>query len=283
MLLDESTVREAVYGQITSFVSEENAQIIQNAVENLRKSEDDRWATILSIIFLVFTATTLFISIQNALNHIWRIKPRPNAGLKNVLKLVFDRLISFGMVLSLAFILLASLILNAVVASFGTWISGQFPELSYWLLEGISFTLPIIINGLLIAMMLKFLPDARMSWRSVGVGALVTALLFTLGKWLIGYIIGNNDLASAYGAASAILVILLWVFYTAIIFYLGAEVTYVYARRTGEYIRPSSFAIMYEEQRIESREKKREKKRGVKPPKDESPSDTPPGAPPLPG
>ncbi|MEX0939709.1 MAG: YihY/virulence factor BrkB family protein, partial [Pirellulales bacterium] len=195
---------------------------------------------IASVLVLIFGATGIMAQLQMSLNQMWEIEPDPDqGGISGFLK---KRLVSLAMILAIAFLLLVSMLLTTAVSAFGEWISSTLGVQrlgSYAISEGTT----IIIVTILFAAMFKFLPDAEVPWKVTWVGALMTALLFTVGKFLIGLYLGSKDMSSAYGQAGSLVLVLLWVYYTAIIFFFGAELTQVWARRHGHAIQPAEGAM----------------------------------------
>jgi membrane protein len=197
------------------------------------------WATVLGVVTLLVGATGAFAQLQQTLNIIWEVTPRPDRGIWAMIK---DRLLSFSMVLGIAFLLLVSLVISTALQALSGAIQGLVPDA---LLVGriLSFVLSFGVITLLFALIFKYLPDAEVSWGDVWVGAAVTALLFAIGKFLLGLYLGRSGAASAYGAAGALVLILLWIYYSAQILGLGAEFTQVYGRQFGSRIVPAENAM----------------------------------------
>jgi membrane protein len=198
--------------------------------------------TILGIAGLIFGATGAFGQLQKTLNRTWNVEPDPNqGGFKNFLS---KRLFSFGMILVVAFFLLVSLVISAALTGIGNNLSGFLPDgLSGPLLEVFNTVISLAIIAALFAALFKVMPDAKIAWRSVWVGAVVTALLFVLGKFLIGFYLGKSNPGQAYGAAGSLAVLLLWVYYSSLILLFGAEFTQTWAERRGEGIEPEPGAV----------------------------------------
>ncbi len=237
-LFEQSTVQTRIIEQMQGLLGENAAGLIEEMLTSRSASEDGLWATIISIGLLIAGASGLFIQLQDALNTVWNVVPRENQG---IWKLVRDRLLSFGMVLAIGFLLLVSLMLSAGLTAVSTMFSDMLFgwDLGWQILNAaLSFGIITLLFGLIY----KILPDARISWGDVWIGAAITALLFTLGKTLIGLYLGNSSVASAYGAAGSFVVLLLWIYYSAQILLFGAEFTQVYANRFGSNIRPDSHA-----------------------------------------
>lgn len=191
-------------------------------------SSGDVLATVIGFVLLIVGATGVFIQLQNALNHIWNVKPDPDKG--GIMRLLRSRLVSFALVVGIGFLLIVSLVATALVDALSNSARNLLPGTDFiWGLavEGVSF----IILTLFFAVLFKVLPDAELKWRDVWAGAAVTALLFVIGKTLIGLYLGRSAVASTYGSAGSLVILLLWVYYSAQIFLFGAEFTQVYARR----------------------------------------------------
>ena len=196
-------------------------------------------ATIISVIMLLFGASGVFGQLQASLNAIWGVKAKPGRG---VLGLIKDRLLSFGFTLVVGFLLLVSLLLTAGMALMADWIGGLMPGS-----EALAYILNIVLSlsmiTLLFATIFKFLPDAKIAWHDVWIGAFLTALLFTIGKFALGIYLGKSAVASSYGAAGSLIVLLLWVYYSSQLLFFGAEFTQVYANRFGSRVAPADNAV----------------------------------------
>jgi membrane protein len=222
--------------------------IIQQADQ---KSHGGFLPTILGIVGLLLGATGAVGQLQKALNRAWNVEPDPNqGGLKNFLT---KRIFSLGMILVLAFFLLVSLVVSAAVSGMGDRVNGFLPSgLSGPLVELLNMVISLAVITLLFAALFKVMPDAKISWRSVWVGAGVTALLFILGKFLIGFYLGKSNPGQAYGAAGSLAVLLLWVYYSSLILLFGAEFTETWAERRGQGIvpEPGAVRVRREKQRV---------------------------------
>ena len=234
-------VENALFGEIGTLVGQDAATEISKALENFEVFSPSIWATIMGIGLLVFTATTVFITMQNALNKIFKVKPKPQG--MGILKMVRDRFLSFSVLIGIAFIMLVSLSVNAVISTLSSQLEALLGGVSLLLTQITSLILPLIIITILFAMIFKFLPDAKIHWRDTWIGAGVTAVLFTIGRYLIGIYIGNSDVAGLYDTAGSIMVVMVWVFYASIIFLFGAAFTYVYADSMNTTIQPSDYAV----------------------------------------
>jgi membrane protein len=216
--------RGEIQGQLQGVVGDAGAEVIEEMMASASKPAEGILATILSVFVLIFGATGVFAALQNALNAIWDIKPRVTNGILAFLK---NRFLSFTMVVGVGFLLLVSLVMSAAVAALGKWLGESF----VW--QIVNFVVSYGVITVLFAMIYKVLPDVKVEWRDVWMGAAVTAALFNVGKFGIGLYLGRSVVASSYGAAGSLAVLLLWVYYSALVLFLGAEFTQVYARRHG--------------------------------------------------
>lgn len=236
----EEAMRGEIYGELSGMMGEQAAKQAQEMVENANARESGTLATIISIVTLIFGATGVFNELKSSLNNIWGVKSKPKNGIWGMVK---DRLLSFGMVLSIGFILLVALVINAVVAMAGSYFSAVLPEVGEVVLQIFNVLLSVGVSTFLFAVLFKGLPDVNIKYSDVWKGALFTAILFSVGKLLIGLYIGQSDIGGTYGAAGSMVVILVWVYYSALILFLGAEFTAVYADRYGAHLRPSAHAV----------------------------------------
>ena len=236
--------KEAAQGQIFDelrvLLGEEGGKAIEEMVQSASAQPTvGVVATVISVIILLFGASGVFGQLQASLNRIWGVKPKPGRG---VLGMIQDRLLSFGFTLVVGFLLLVSLLLTAGIALVADWAGGLMPA-SETLAQLLNFVLSLAIITLLFAMIFKFLPDAKIAWRDVWIGAFLTALLFTVGKFALGLYLGKSSVASSYGAAGSLIVLLLWVYYSSQILFFGAEFTQVYANRFGSCVAPADNAV----------------------------------------
>ncbi len=238
--------RGEIVGQIRSLIGDEGARVVQTTLKNAHLGHESGIALIISIITLIIASTIVFVDLQESLDMVWKVKPKPGRSMiKGLLK---DRIRSFTVVMGTGFILLVSLISSAVISALNNYISEQFFALPVYYLQISNLLASLFIVFLLFMMIFKFLPDVDIEWRHVWVGALVTAVLFVLGKYLIGLYLGTSSLSSTYGAAGSLVILLLWVYYSTQIFFLGAEFTQVYVEKYGEGIRPSRKFMKYHDQ-----------------------------------
>jgi membrane protein len=227
--------------QIQGVIGKDGAQLIQTAIENASKLDPTQGPipTLINIGFLLSGASVIFGQLQNSLNKIWEVEPKPENGIIHFLR---KRFLSFSMVLVIAFLLLVSLVISTLLVILGNYLRDLVPGFTY-LWQFLNFLVSFSIITLLFAMMFKILPDAKIAWKDVWIGAAITAVLFSIGKFLLGFYLGRTSLASAYGAAGSLVIILTWVFYSAQILFLGAEFTQVYVRNYGKEIVPAEYAM----------------------------------------
>jgi membrane protein len=228
-----------ILNQLSGMVGEQGAQGIGSMLESVQKPREGIIASVLAIVTLIFGATGVFAQLQDALNTIWEVKPKPGRGVWGFIR---HRILSLAMVFAIGFLLLVSLVLSAGLAAAGKWMSGSLPG-GEALWQVINFGISFIVIALLFSLMFKYLPDVKIAWRDVWIGGALTALLFIVGKFALGMYLGRSSVASAYGAAGSLVILLLWVYYSAQIFLFGAEFTQVYANRFGKKLRPSRNAM----------------------------------------
>lgn len=243
-------VQGAIFGHIQSLIGPEAALQIQQIITNATLSRDISWASVIGIAALIFAATGVFAEIQDSINYIWRLKAKPKKGW---LKLITNRLLSFSMVVSLGFISLVSLVVSSLLDLLGDKLVSMFPAIAVV----VAYILNLIITfgtiTILFAIIFKVLPDARIEWRDVMTGAITTAVLFMLGKLGIGYYLGKAHIGTTYGAAGSVVIILLWVYYSATILYFGASFTREYALIKGRNIFPNDYAVWIQEIELENK------------------------------
>ena len=232
-------VRGELTGQLRALIGPDGAEAVQALLEGASRRQSGILATIVGSITFIFAATGAFLELQTVLNIIWRVKPKPGAA--NIAAFVRDRIRSFGLVLAVGFLLLVSLAVSAALAAASAWVDRHAPGVPLlWQIVNSVVALAVITT--LFALLYRFLPDVELEWSDVVTGAFVTALLFTLGKQVIGFYLGQSSTASSYGAAGSVMVLLLWVYYSTQILLLGAEFTRVYSAHEGSRPRPQSFA-----------------------------------------
>lgn len=244
----EEAVKGRLFGELNGLVGASAASQIQSIIKNLELSGKSNLALIISGVTLLIGATTVFGDIQNSINRIWHVRAKPK---KNWLKLIKDRLLSSSLVIGLGFLLVVTLVINGVILAFTDNLQLYFPDITVFLFDAINFLLTFGVIFVLFSVIFKVLPDVHISWKTVRAGAVFTTLLFVIGRFLIGFYLKMSDTESTYGAAGSIVLILLWVYYTAAILYLGAVFTREYADYKGIPIEPSEFAVHVEVKEIE--------------------------------
>jgi membrane protein len=239
LVVDEKALQNEVLSQFQGLLGQPGAEAIEEMLASARHPKHGTIATVLSLLALVVVSMGMFSELQDALNLIWRIPGTEGAGVWEEIK---SRFLSFILVIVTGFLLMVSLIISAFLAAVGKFVHRVVPgpEIIMTLFD---ITVSLVVISLLFALMFKVLPDTYVAWRDVWVGAAVTGMLFTLGKWAIGLYLGTSLMASIYGAASSLMVILVWVYYSAMIFFLGSEFTVVYANEYGSRVsHPKSVA-----------------------------------------
>ncbi len=249
MVTGDETISEKLFEELGRLVGQENTAVLENAIKNYNLSENSVTGTVVGLIFFLVSATTLFSSLQSSINFIWRVKPRANLKM-NVLSLLRSRMLSFGVILSLGFVLLVSLIIDAIIAFVKEFLATQISPDFIFLAQVTNFVVSLAIVSFVIAVIYKYLPDVKVKWSASLFGAFITAILFAAGKLGIGFLIGNSNMGQVYGAASSIVVILIWIYFASLIFYFGVELTYQYSRYYNHENTPASFAVSFEINRL---------------------------------
>jgi len=235
-----------LYTQFEGLLGTVGALQVQEMIRNAHISGSTTIATIIGVATLIFGATGVFLEIQDSINSIWSLKAKPKRGW---LKFLQNRLLSFSLIVGIGFLLLVSLVLSAMLSVIYDFLNRRFGEMA-WLSWIIANVINITTVMLLFSVIFKVLPDAKVKWRDVMVGALFTAALFLIGKWAINIYLSRSSTLSVYGAAGAVVLIILWVYYSAAILYFGAEFTKVYANKYGNKIAPNSYAVFIEKKEI---------------------------------
>jgi membrane protein len=238
--LAPDTATDQIVGEMEKMIGAQGANAVRQVIESSRGFGKGFWAVSVGIVTLIMGATAVFGELQSALNHIWDVKAKPDRGV--IMSFIVDRLRSFSIAVCVGFLLLVSLIISAVISGLQNYMNNWLPGIP-WVWQTANVVSSFFVIAVLFAMIYKFLPDVVISWRDVWIGAAVTALLFTGGKYAIGIYLGQTATASAFGAAGSLVVLLFWVYYSALISFLGAEFTQVYARRYGSGIRPQKHAV----------------------------------------
>jgi membrane protein len=241
-------VTSSVSGQVQGMIGASTASDVENIISKAGESSGTTIASILSVATLLFGATGVFHQLQQTLNKIWEVKPKPK---QKILKLIKDRVFSFGLILVVGFLLLISLVISAALAALSDWVAGNIAEALLVVFKVLDVAVSIGIITLLFAAIYKFLPDAKVRWGDVWAGAFLTAVLFVIAKFALGVYFGKTDPGSVYGAAGSIVLIMLWVTYAGLILLFGAEFTQVYAYRKGKPIEPAENAISVKDEKKE--------------------------------
>ena len=238
-LFGKEAMRGEVYNQINGMVGSDAAMQIQKTMQNIHLGGDTPFATIVSLIILLIGATGIFGEMQDSLNKIWGLK---TTSKKAWWRLIINRVLSFSLIIPMGFVLMVSLILNAVVLTLSGKLNNVITGIGDTLVPLVDNLLSVAVTWLLFATIFKILPDAKIKWKDVLIGAFITACLFTLGKIGIGYYLSKSNLATVFGAAGSVIIIMIWVYYSSAILYLGAVFTKVYATNHGGKIFPSEYA-----------------------------------------
>lgn len=216
-----------VFAQFSSTMGADTAQQIQNIIVQASEAKNSVWATIFGIIIMIVGATAVFAQFQKSLNNIWDV--RVEESKYGIWSFVRIRLFSFGLIVTIAFLLIVSLVISALLSALDSWLSGSFSETFFVVLQVVNFILSFAILTILFALMFKFLPDTKIKWKNVWIGSIVTAFLFEIGKFGLGLYFGKLNPEVGYGAAGSIILIMLWVSYSSMIVFYGAEFTRAYA------------------------------------------------------
>ncbi|MFH6996985.1 YihY/virulence factor BrkB family protein [Flavobacterium sp. FlaQc-57] len=236
----EEAVTGELYGQINRLVGNEAAIQIQDAIKNVQLSDSNVFVTVFGVVMLLIGASGVFAEIQSSINFIWGLRAKPNKGLK---KFIQNRIMSFSMIVSVGFLMLVSLMVNATLDLLNSRLKIYLEDSTVYLFYVLNLIIVLASITLLFAIIFRTLPDGIIKWKDAFIGAGCTAVLFMIGKFAIGFYLGNSTIASVYGAAGSIIIILVWVYYSAIILYFGAEFTKVYAKSYGGQIAPNEYSV----------------------------------------
>jgi membrane protein len=248
LFLGRDAIQGHVFNEINGLIGNEAAKQIQDIIRNMELSGRTTTALVIGAVTLIVGATSVFGEIQDSINIIWKVKAKPKRGWVKLLK---DRLLSSSLIIGLGFLMIVSLIINGALSAVNTWFQGYFPQTTILVFNIVNLAISFLVITLLFAVIFKVLPDAKIAWKDVRVGAFFTACLFMLGRYIIGLYIEASSTGTAYGAAGSLIVILVWVYYTAAILYFGAEFTRVYTEFTGARIEPAEYAVYVEERERE--------------------------------
>ena len=244
----EDAIRGNVFHELNNLIGSSAAAQVQDIIRNIEFSGKTKFALITSIVVLLVAATGLFIEIQDSLNIIWRVKAKPKKGWVLFLK---NRLLSSSLIVSLGFLLIVSLIVNGAVSALSNIMTRFLSDFTVVLIYLINLVINLVVLVVLFGIIFKVLPDAKIKWRDVRSGAIFTAVLFTIGRYLISFYIETAGTSSTYGTAGSLIVILLWIYYSSAILYLGAEFTQVYTEMRGHSIQPAEDAVHIKQTEIE--------------------------------
>ncbi|MGJ1322227.1 YihY/virulence factor BrkB family protein [Sphingobacterium faecium] len=244
----EDAIQGKVFSEMRGLVGPSAAKQIQEVIMNLKLSGKSNLALIVSIITLLVGATTVFGDIQNSINRIWHVRAKPKRGW---LKLITDRLLSSSLVVGLGFLLMVTLVVNGIILAFTDQLQLYFPDITVFFMDAVNFALSFAIIFILFGIIFRTLPDVKIEWKTVRVGAFFTAILFIIGRYGIGLYLQSSGTESTYGAAGALVLVLLWVYYTAAILYFGAVYTREFAVANGIPIKPADYAVYVEEKERE--------------------------------
>ena len=248
LVLHNYNYNDTLYAQIGKFIGKDAVVQLQQIVTHLQLSGKSGTALFAGIAILLLGASSMFVEIQDSLNMIWNVKSKPKRGW---LKWLQNRFLSFSLIIGLGFLLLVSLVVNIAVNALSERLEHILPSVTVTLFDLINLAITLLVIAVLFAIIFKFLPDVKIKWRDVRSGAIFTALLFMLGQYLIGLYLKYTAQGSAYGAAGSIVVILVWIYYTSAILYIGAEFTEVYAEASGSDIEPADYAVHVQQTEIE--------------------------------
>jgi len=251
IFLGDEAIQGSVNAQLSGFLGEKSAADLQEIIKNASLSGKSTGAAIIGGFFLLIGATAVFAEIQDSINTIWQIKPKPKKGWLAYLR---NRFLSFSVIISLGFLLLISLGLSALIDAFSQQLENVFPDVTVTIFKIINLVLSFIIAVIIFAVIFKVLPDAQIRWRDVWAGAIATGILFLLGKFAISLYISKAGIGETYGAAGSIVILLVWIYYSAFILYFGAEFTRAYAVKYGAGITPGKYAVSTKVVEVEKNE-----------------------------
>ncbi|RYE25889.1 MAG: YihY/virulence factor BrkB family protein [Sphingobacteriaceae bacterium] len=241
-------INNKIFGEINGLVGNDAAKQVQDMIKNVSLSGKTTSAVVIGGITLLLGATSVFGEIQDSINMIWKVKAKPKRGW---LKLIQDRLLSSSLIVGLGFLLIVSLVVNGMVVALSGVLTRILPDITVLFVEAINVVISFLVITILFGVIFKVLPDVKIGWKDVRSGALFTAVLFMIGRFLIGLYISTTGTGSTYGAAGSLIVILVWVYYTAAILYFGAEFTQVYAEYKGVKIEPANYAVHVQQTEVE--------------------------------
>ncbi len=243
-----SEVSGKFLNNVTGLLGLSNTIKLEGILIHAKFDYQNMWAKILAIITVLFSVTGIFGEVQDSINTIWGLRTKPKVGF---IKVLINRMLSFSVLISLGFILMVSLVLNALITGLFDAIQGRFPDIPIAIFWSVNQVITFAVLMLLFGSIFKVLPDAKISWRDVLFSSGVTAILFMVGKLAIGFFLQKNATVTAYGSAGSVIMILLWVYYSSVILYLGAEFTQVFIKLKGRHIQPNKYSVWVEKKEIE--------------------------------
>jgi membrane protein len=249
IFLGREAAEGQIYGTLVGFVGQDTAAQLQQIIRNANIGDKGKIAAIVGGVTLLIGATTVFAEIQDAINDIWGLKAKPKRGW---VKMLTNRFLSFSVIISLGFILLVSLAISGLIEGLSDRLQAAYPDVTVVVFYIVNLVLTFIVTTFIFAVIFKVLPDASIKWRDVAIGSIVTALLFILGKFAIGVYIRQTEVGSTYGTAGSLAVVLVWVYYSSMILYFGAEFTKAYAMEYGSPIHPSKYAVTMQQVEVET-------------------------------
>ena len=244
----KDAVEGRIFVELNGLIGPTAALQIQEMIKSIQLSDQSTVAFTVGVITLLIGATSIFVEIQDSINMIWRVKAKPKKGW---LKIIIDRLLSSSMIISLGFLLVVSLLVNGALLALMDRLSHVLPKFTVLVANGLNTVISFIVITVLFGTIFKVLPDAKIKWKDVRMGAFFTACLFLLGRFVIGLYISRTGAGSTFGVAGSLIVVLVWIYYTAAILYMGAEFTKVFAEYRGRHIQPAEFAVYVEQKEIE--------------------------------
>ncbi|RYY58779.1 MAG: YihY/virulence factor BrkB family protein [Chitinophagaceae bacterium] len=260
IFLGQDAAQGKVFNELQGLLGTETASQVQDIIKNASLAGKTNTAAIIGLVTLLVGATTVFAEIQDSINTIWGIKAKPKKGW---LKFLQNRFLSFSVIISLGFILIVSLALTSVIDIFSKRLQAHFPDVTVIVFYIINQVVTLTLVSTIFAVVFKVLPDAKIKWRDVFSGAVVTGLLFMIGKFLISFYINKTEVGSTYGAAGSLVVLLLWTYYSSLILYFGAEFTKAYAMKYGSAIHPNDYAVTTKQVEVELGKKTVQQKENI--------------------
>lgn len=257
LFLGREAVEGRIYNTLVGFVGSDTAGQLQEIIKNASLAGKSKIAAIIGAVTLIVGATTVFAEIQDSINSIWGLKPKPKRGW---VKMLQNRFLSFSVIVSLGFLLLVSLGVTAIIDGFSERLKSYFPDITVVVFYIINVAITLVVTTLIFCVIFKVLPDAKIKWKDVLAGAVATSLLFMLGKFGISFYISKSNVGSTYGTAGSMVILLLWIYYSSIILYFGAEFTKAYAVKYGSEIHPNHYAVTTKVVEVETGQQSIQKK-----------------------